>query len=208
MSRRTVQVRRDFNYIILMPRGIYKRIKGVNYFPDKVGFQKGHKDIVPIEARKRAGKKVSERLKGNQNTKGKHWKMSEKGKINIGNSQRGKKKSVAFRKKLSESLKGCKSHRWKGGSSLQPGNKSLEWKLWRETVFARDNWTCQRCQLKGKLHPHHIQNFAQYSKLRFVIDNGITFCKKCHMNFHKIYGTRNNTKKQVKEFILQRTKDK
>ena len=78
----------------------------------------------------------------------------------------------------------------------------IEIRLWREAVFARDNWICQKCKEQGgTLHVHHIKNFAQYFELRFVISNGITFCKKCHRIFHKKYGIKNNNIKQVKEFI-------
>ena len=104
---------------------------------------------------------------------------------------------------------GRKNPNWRGGTT--PKNKiircSIESRLWRESVFAKDNWTCQKCGARngnGKeicLHPHHIKNFAEYPELRFAIDNGITFCKKCHEEFHKRYGRKNNTKKQVEEFI-------
>jgi len=85
-------------------------------------------------------------------------------------------------------------HSWKGG--ITPANQkvrhSIEMRLWREAVFARDNWTCQ-----GENHPtnlprrngegifvylqaHHIKEFSKYPELRFAIDNGLTLCKKCH----------------------------
>jgi len=100
--------------------------------------------------------------------------------------------------------KGKDSWAWKGGVS--PENKrirvSVEFRLWREAVFARDNWTCQKYGIKGgKLHPHHIKNFADYPKLRFAIDNGITFSEKAHREFHRKYGKKNNTIKQLKEFL-------
>jgi hypothetical protein len=85
--------------------------------------------------------------------------------------------------------KGEKSHWWKGGTT--PINKllrrSLEFKLWRESVFKRDSYTCQECGIKGgnghrvELHPHHIKPFALFPELRFAIDNGVTLCKNCHV---------------------------
>ena len=74
-------------------------------------------------------------------------------------------------------------------------------RLWREAVFARDNWTCQKTKIRGdELIAHHIQNFSDFPELRFAIDNGITFSKEAHFEFHKIYGYKNNTKEQVDEF--------
>ena len=105
--------------------------------------------------------------------------------------------------------KGEDSPGWKGG--VTPKNKiareSHEWRKWREAIYARDNYTCQKCGAKSGraekvyLHPHHILSFAEYLELRFVIDNGITLCKKCHMEFHTKYGYRHNTREQLEEFI-------
>ena len=98
---------------------------------------------------------------------------------------------------------------WKGG--ITPENSkirnSIEARIWRGAVFARDGWTCQKCGIKsgqGKavyLTPHHIKNFAQYPELRFAIDNGITLCRECHKNFHRKYGVKNNDKQQIEEFL-------
>ena len=94
---------------------------------------------------------------------------------------------IKIRKKLKGKSaywnKGEKCHFWKGG--ITPINQkirdSIEYRLWREAVFARDNWTCQECEVKGgKLHPHHIKSFAKYPELRFAIDNGLTLCVDCH----------------------------
>ena len=64
--------------------------------------------------------------------------------------------------------------------------QSIEMRLWREAVFARDNWTCQECGKRSKkneylrIEAHHIKPFALFPKLKFEIDNGLTLCKKCH----------------------------
>jgi 5-methylcytosine-specific restriction endonuclease McrA len=101
-------------------------------------------------------------------------------------------------------MSGENCHFWKGG--ITPENikirMGIEFRLWRESVFARDNYTCQKCSQKGgKLNPHHIFNFSTYLDLRFAIDNGITLCKECHREFHKKYGYRNNTREQLEKFF-------
>ncbi len=117
----------------------------------------------------------------------------------------GKKRSPKTIEKMKTSLKGKKA--WnKGIGTKTPQNKkirmSIEFRLWREAVFARDNWTCQKTGIRGdKLHPHHIQNFAQFPELRFAIDNGITLSEEAHKEFHKKYGQRNNTRSQLEEFL-------
>ena len=78
---------------------------------------------------------------------------------------------------------------------------NVEYTYWRKSCLLRDNFTCQQCGVSGgKLHAHHINNFAYFEELRYVVDNGIIFCDKCHILFHKIYGKKNNTEEQVIEF--------
>lgn len=73
---------------------------------------------------------------------------------------------------------------------------------WRNSVYERDNYTCQVCGDRGvKLNAHHIESFNNNPKLRIELYNGITLCRCCHNDFHHIYGRGNNTEKQFKEFL-------
>lgn len=80
-------------------------------------------------------------------------------------------------------LQGSLCHFWKGG--ITPINKSirtsLEYRLWRESVYIRDNYICQICKKRGgKLQADHIKPFSKYPELRFDINNGRTLCIECH----------------------------
>ena len=99
---------------------------------------------------------------------------------------------------------GEKSPMWKGG--VTPENKRLRRSInfikWRESVFKRDCWTCQKYGVKGGvLHPHHIQNFAENPELRFSVSNGVTLSERAHREFHKRYGLYNNTQEQMEEYL-------
>jgi hypothetical protein len=117
-----------------------------------------------------------------------------------------KKAKIGYRKNIDKlpHFSGSKHHNWKGG--ITPINEkirhSLEYKLWRKSVFERDNYTCQKYWIRGgELVAHHINNFAEREDLRLAIDNGITLSKKAHKEFHSIYGRKHNTKEQLLEFL-------
>ncbi|MFA5458758.1 MAG: HNH endonuclease [Synergistaceae bacterium] len=83
--------------------------------------------------------------------------------------------------------RGDKHPNWNGGISraYQYGYHSAEYKNWHKRVFERDDYTCQACLKRGTyLHAHHIMGFSNYPDLRFSVSNGITLCKKCHMEVH------------------------
>lgn len=93
-----------------------------------------------------------------------------------------------YGKYRSEHLVGERSARWNGDATDENirVRNSLEYKAWRETVFARDNWTCQDCgdNKGGNLNAHHIFPFADFPEHRLEVWNGITLCHPCHARMH------------------------
>lgn len=149
-------------------------------------------------------------------------KKSKKHRENISKSKRGEKNPMFGKspsketlRKRSLSLKGKQAWNkgkkcpqlvtnWRGG--ITPENErirhSMEFRLWREAVFARDNWICQKTGKRGaRLHPHHILNFSNYPELRFAIANGVTLSEEAHQDFHKKHGRSNNTREQLEGFL-------
>ena len=144
-------------------------------------------------------KKQSESHKGKRLTKEHKLKIKLK---NIGN------------KKTKEDREGCRERminriqegkikiargeahwNWKGGISSfnRLLRESSKYKIWRELVFLRDNFTCQKtncefCNNKIRviLHSHHIKPLALYPELAYDVNNGITYCAEYHIksNLH------------------------
>lgn len=169
----------------------------------KIG--EAHKGILHSEEQKR---KISKTLKkigaGKWNIGKKHSKIHNK---KVSEALKGRIFSEETRRKLSKSKKGSNNPSWKGGitSEIKRIRHSIDIKLWREAVFKRYNFTCQKYGIKGgKLIAHHIQNFADFPDLRFAIDNGITLSDKAHREFHKKYGRKNNTREQLEEFLEEK----
>ena len=109
----------------------------------------------------------------------------------------------------------CRDHHGKNNNNYKGGISTLyglikvldEYKIWRKSIFQRDNYTCQDCgQVGGEIHSHHkklfyiilrefLQEYNQFSPIEekeilvrlaityspfWDIDNGITLCKECH----------------------------
>lgn len=80
--------------------------------------------------------------------------------------------------------------------------QSEKYRLWRASIYKRDDFTCQICLVKssGDLNAHHIISLRKllkdYKKDKIDFDddyfydikNGITLCETCHENLHKEKG--------------------
>ena len=129
--------------------------------------------------------KISEGLKRHFAKNGSHWT--------------GRKHSLEHRRKQSRALMGKNNPLWRGGitSINDKIRDSLEYRLWRESVFKRDNWICRFCGQRGrKLHADHIKPFSLFPELRFAIDNGRTLCIPCHKKTDT-YGAKTSKKVSV-----------
>ena len=102
----------------------------------------------------------------------------------------------------SENRVGANSHRWKGGITpiIKRIRHSDRYIQWRQQIFIRDGFACQKChETGGDLEVHHIKPFHKiiqevgkllplfdlyngamiYAPL-WGINNGTTLCKRCH----------------------------
>jgi hypothetical protein len=58
---------------------------------------------------------------------------------------------------------------------------------WRRAVLNRDGYRCQDCGSRDDpVCAHHIMPFSTHPNLRLLTGNGITLCKKCHKERHRM----------------------
>lgn len=60
---------------------------------------------------------------------------------------------------------------------------TYEYRLWRWAVISRDR-RCVICNAATKLHAHHVNHATYFVDQRFDVDNGVSLCGACHMNYH------------------------
>lgn len=116
------------------------------------------------------------------------WKENLKDKLRIFFSDPDKKTKWLETLQKRPRRFGDKAPAWKGGLSSKNEimRSSQEYKDWRNSVFGRDNYTCQVCGYSGKnLHAHHIVEWSKDENKRFDISNGKTLCRTCHSKIHK-----------------------
>jgi 5-methylcytosine-specific restriction endonuclease McrA len=58
----------------------------------------------------------------------------------------------------------------------------VEYRLWREAVFVRDDFTCQECGQRGSVYlvADHVKPWRTHPELRYELANGRTLCEPCH----------------------------
>ncbi len=109
----------------------------------------------------------------------------------------GRKFSGDARQRMSEAQQ---KRRDRVGRIADPDRRYYDYKIWRNDVFDRDDYTCQHCESKENLRVHHMEDYAGNPELRTELSNGITFCERCHKNFHHLLG-RQSTRAQVFWFL-------
>lgn len=173
--------------------------------------------------KKRAPATLETRMKMSASLKGRAF--SEEHKLKISIALKGTKHSVEFgekvrrrrlgttmsfetKKKISEGVRGKnvgpKSYLWRGG--ITPENKRLrrtqEYKLWRESVFERDDYTCQMCDVRGgRLNADHIKPFAEFPELRTILENGRTLCEPCHRTTETYGWSLYHSRAKIKQYL-------
>ncbi len=141
------------------------------------------------------------RYKEGENHFGKGIVITEERKKNLSASTKQQWKQGVFNDRLKmlreNPLRGVEHYNYKNGSGdiRQKIHSLYEYKDWRKAVFARDNYTCQKCGKHGcYLEVHHKRSFSEILKEHNIkthleavkcaelldIDNGVTLCVDCH----------------------------
>jgi hypothetical protein len=100
-----------------------------------------------------------------------------------------------FTKERAKNIRGEKHYNWKGGqSSLNQAIRSLhETRKWQQEIKKRDK-KCMNCDSIKELEAHHIVGVSKMIEIYNIktrdeaiqcnefwdLNNGITYCKKCH----------------------------
>lgn len=142
------------------------------------------------------------------------YKHSDQAKKNMSIAQKGRLISAAQKIKMSRAqrerfLKTPKENRpnWEGGITPFRNHirKLFEYRQWRSDVFTRDDFTrddftCQSCYKRGEIiEAHHIKPLSKIITDNCIssiqeallcaeiwdINNGVTLCKKCHVDIGK-----------------------
>jgi len=141
-------------------------------------------------------------LDGEEITRKAHETLREIGhykRNNVYLYERNPAKDLEVRKKIRESKIGKKNPMYHKYGVENPNYKDgksnirkklwsrCEYKEWRNDIFENNNYTCQICgdNKGGNLNAHHIKSVRDYPELIHDKNNGITYCRECHIKRHK-----------------------
>ncbi len=165
---------------------IIRNSKG-QFVKGKVPFNKGKKASLETRRKQSLSKKlagiVPPSRKGIPPTnKGIKATPEQRAKLSRAQTERFKREEPWNKGKKFFQITGENHFRWKGG--VTPINekirRSVEYKVWRRSVFERDGGACAWCGSTEDLQADHIQPFAYFPELRFVVENGRVLCLPCH----------------------------
>lgn len=107
-------------------------------------------------------------------------------------------------KKIRVNYSGEKHGNWQGGITGKRQSLMMvkKYREWRDAVFKRDGYICQKCnEWSRNLNAHHILDYKTHKEKIYEIDNGITLCENCHRKFHKLYGRTKLSKQMTIDFL-------
>lgn len=88
------------------------------------------------------------------------------------------------------------------GKSREYDPKKYKYALWKEGVLRAGGF---RCLVTGKttdLTCHHLNSWDWCFEGRYDIANGVVLTDEIHKQFHSLYGSGQNTRKQFANFLL------
>ena len=111
---------------------------------------------------------------------------------------------IGFRKYCSQV---CRREHCKSTiTNMRQLRQSKEYRKWRLTVLARDNFACQGCgDVGGELHVHHITPVIVDVKRIFDLTNGVTLCVECHKQVHRNYKPKSKRSELLEYLLVQET---
>lgn len=166
-----------------MPKGIYKRSPElIASITERIKKIRPPKEVYKIH---------SQWMKRNNPM------MNELSRKKVGESKIGKARSLITRQRMSKTIR--QKYGLKITSDRRDLMQRIEYKLWRKSVYQRDDYTCQICKKRGgRLEADHIKPFSRFPELRYAIDNGRTLCVSCHSKTDTYGGRINKGRKLAK----------
>lgn len=171
-----------------MPSGVYDRSDQSKWKPNSGRFKKGEHRNPSTEFKKGIHpKNVFKKNIGYTGIRDFYNSSSWKQKQILSHKGQHSSPNTEFKKGVHVSPKTEFKPLIPGGISSEEMKfrNSSEYREWRNQVYQRDNYICQRCKIRGgRLVAHHIKFFVTNPESRIDLDNGVTYCRPCHQFIH------------------------